>query len=368
MLSTRIGSWVDAGSISPARRQFLKSFGKLLVAPIVLRTSRVSGTGVADSTRFTEIDGGAAAPAGAPQYPTFFTGLNGISPYPVRPPWRVAGVDYRVGINDGVSLKDPTTIPPSVAERSGNNPIVLEIASDDVTLDGYDFTRGGWWQIRSNNHGNLKISNSRLQNFCIYMDKGPLTVEFCEVDGLGEAGETQFGCLAFLRTGVSSTWRYNWLRRAPNDFIDLSTSDIDARFNLFDTMGYATGAHADAIQFAGDGTANNIKIFFNTFVQTAITEAGPSSFIDLETQIGAGGQMMNDPEVAYNTASNTVAGGKKGATFFRVAQHVGAINNCFVHDNYADPRNMIAVITDRPLAGVGYRKTGNVLLTSGSAF
>jgi hypothetical protein len=182
------------------------------------------------------------------------------------------------------------------------------------------------------------------------------------------AGETVFGCLAFLRTGVTSTWKYNWLRSAQNDFIDLNTSDIDARFKLFDTMGFGRGAHADAIQFAGDGTANNIKLLFNTYVHMVVTNSSPSSFLDLETQIGSGTQVMNNPEVAYNTASNTVAGGVRGSTFFRVAQDVGAINHAYVHDNYADPTNMISVISDTRSPGRGYRKSANILLTTGRSF
>jgi hypothetical protein len=368
MFPTRNYSGEPPASASTSRRQFLTGLAKFFAAPIAFQSYHTAAAGLGDRSTLSEFDGGAGAPAGSPQYPTFFSGLNGISPYPVRPPWRVAGVDYRVGIHDGVALKDPGTILPSVARRSGNNPIVLEIMSDNTTLNGYDFTLNGGWQIRSNDHSNLKISNSRLQNFCIYMDKGPLTVEFCEIDGLGEAGETKFGCLAFLRDGVTSTWKYNWLRRAQNDFIDLTTADIDARFNLFDTMGYAVGAHADAIQFAGDGTADNIKILFNTYVHTAATSSGLSSFIDLETQIGAGNQTMNNPEIAYNTVSNTAPGGRPGATFFRVAQVVGTISNCYLHDNYADPHNMIAVISGRPQTGKGYRKSGNILLTNGATF
>src|SRR5215831_5671176 len=110
----------------------------------------ISNVGAPDP--FIFLDGRLNAPAGTPQYPTYFTSLNGISPYPVRPPWHVAGVDYRVGISAGVSLKDPATINPKIATSSGTNPIILTLQADNVTFDGYDFTRGGWWQIRSSRH------------------------------------------------------------------------------------------------------------------------------------------------------------------------------------------------------------------------
>jgi hypothetical protein len=350
------------------RRLFIKALSAL--GSIALVRSAASQqkprTGLARSPQMA-IDGFLEAPIGSAQYPNYFTSLNGISPYPVRPPWRVAGVDYRVGINAGVSLKDPTFIDAAIATRSGKSPILLSLQQDDVVLDGYDFTLGGWWQIRSNGHSNLTVSNSKLVSLCLDIDRGPLTVQYCEIDGLGVAGEAVFGCLAFLRAGVTSKWRYNWLYNALNDFIDLNTADIDARFNLFDTMGYGVGAHADAIQFAGDGAANKIKLLFNTYVHTALTSSGPSSFIDLETQAGTN-LLMNGPEVAYNTASYTVRGAAPGGIFFRIGNAAGgAVNGAFVHENYADPKNMSGAIWDRS-PGTNYRKQGNVLLTSGREF
>jgi len=347
------------------RRSFLTGLGGLLAAPAIVRATSLMP--VREIVTPFESDGFANAPTGTPQYPTYFTSLNPIFPYRVRPPWHVAGVDYRVGINTGLSLKDPATINPAIATSSGTNPIVLTLQTDNVTLDGYDFTLGGWWRINGSGHSNLTVSNCKLQNFCLFIDTGALTVQYCEIDGLGARGETEFGCLAFLGSGVTSTWKYNWMHDSQNDFIDLHTSDIVAAFNLFDTMGYAVGAHADSIQFAGGGTANNISIKFNTYVQRVATNAGPSSFIDLETQIDAGAQ-MNNPEVAYNTASNTAAGGAAGSTFYRVAQVVGVINNAYVHDNYADSTNMLGVISDAPMPGRGYHKRGNILLRSGGSF
>jgi hypothetical protein len=349
------------------RRSFVTGLGGLVAAPEIVRASSLMQVRGSAISRESEFDGFANAPTGAPQYPTYFTSLNGISPYPVRPPWHVAGVDYRVGVSTGVRLKDPTTINPEIATSSGTNPIVLALQADNVTFDGYDFTLGGWWQIRSSGHSNLTVSNCKLQNFCLFIDTGRLTVQYCEIDGLGAAGETIFGCLAFLGAGVTSTWKYSWIHDSQNDFIDLQTSDITAWFNLFDTMGYAVGAHADSIQFAGAGTANNISIKFNTYVHRIATKSSPSSFIDLETQIDAGAT-MNNPEVAYNTASNTAVGGVRGSTFYRVGTASGTVNNPYIHDNYADPTNMITVFSSRGVGLSGLVKSGNILLKTGGSF
>jgi hypothetical protein len=255
------------------------------------------------------LDGRLAAPTGSAQYPNYFTNLNGISPYPVRPPWRVAGVDYRVGVNTGVSLKDPNAISAAVAVKSGSNPFVLNLQQSNITLDGYDFTTGGWWQIHTNGNNNLTISNSKLQNLCIIGTNGDtgLTVKYCEIDGLGAAGETVFGALAFLGSSVTSTWLYNWIHDSEADMLQVNTVDMLAKYNLFDTMGYSLGAHSDAIQFGGPGTANNVDLEFNTYVQRIVTTEGPSSFLDVEVQTG--GTAINNPIIAYNTASYTATGG-----------------------------------------------------------
>ena len=126
---------------------------------------------------------------------------------------------------------------------------------------------------------------------------GPLTVEHCEIDGLGAAGETNFGCL--LRGGVTSIWKCNWRFDCQSDFINSTTANLLAAYNLFDTLGFQEGAHADAIQFCGSGTADKTAILFNTFIQTKITPSGISSFVDLDTQL-ASDATMNNPIVECN--------------------------------------------------------------------
>jgi hypothetical protein len=130
------------------RRSFLTGLGSLVAAPAVVPASSLLPVRRIANSLEPEFDGFANAPTGTPQYRSYFTSLNGISRYPVRPPWHVAGVDYRAGINTGVSLKKPATINPAIAMSSGRGPIVLQLQADNVTLDGYDFTLGGWWQIR----------------------------------------------------------------------------------------------------------------------------------------------------------------------------------------------------------------------------
>ena len=101
--------------------------------------SSVSNTAI--STSGTWADGFASAPAGTSQYPTFFSG------YSIRPPWRVAGVDYAVGPNPGVTLKDPATatLPSGVTRDSTNH--LFTVTGSNVTLDGWDFSLEGGWNV-----------------------------------------------------------------------------------------------------------------------------------------------------------------------------------------------------------------------------
>jgi hypothetical protein len=347
-------SWTSL-PVKLTRRSILSSAAAIITAPALAQECSLGPL----------LNGSPTTASCAPQYPTAFTRLNEVTPYPVRPPWKVAGVDYRVGINAGVSLKDPATISSSIATTLGTNPIILTVIQDNVTLDGYDFTLRGGYQINTSNV-NLTISNSKLQNLCMDISAGPLTVEYCEINGLGSSGETKFGCLAFLRGGVTSTWKYNWFFNCQSDFINLTTADLVALCNLFDTLGFQAGAHADAIQFCGSGTANNIAIVFNTFIQTKITPSGISSFVDLETQL-ASDATMNNPIVACNTAMFSLPGQHGASTLYRISQTTGRLNSPQILNNYADPRNTISVLA---ISGSprGVVKSGNILLTTGRPF
>jgi hypothetical protein len=56
---------------------------------------------------------------------------------------------------------------------------------------------------------------------------------------------------------------------------------------------------------------------------------------------------MNNPEVAYNTASNTAIGGVRRSTFYRVGASGETTKNPYIHDNYANPANMTTVLSTR---------------------
>ncbi len=263
--------------------------------------------------QFIQLDGRLNAPTGTANYPTYFTSLNGISPYPVRPPWKVAGVDYRVGINTGVSFLNPNTISSSIATVSGplgtnDNTNTLNL-QQDATFDSYDFTLSGGYSINTNGF-NLTVTNSKGSKTFVWAQGASVaktvTVSYCEIDGGGINGGQVFGTLFQMQNFYTTVLTYNWLKNAFADtWNSTANGDITAKYNLIDGYGFGVGSHPDAFQWSGDGTANNILIRFNTCVYGSYSTEGPSSFIDLEPQTVVTSGIMNNPEVGNNVASYT---------------------------------------------------------------
>lgn len=92
-----------------------------------------------------ENDGSAGAPVGGSfQRADFFTYArqSGQPTYAVRPPWRVAGVDYAVGIpSASFPLKQVGVDSlPSGASDAGGGVIAVNMSAADVTFNGWDLS------------------------------------------------------------------------------------------------------------------------------------------------------------------------------------------------------------------------------------
>src|SRR5271157_4225717 len=173
-------------------------------------------------------DGADWAPAGAPQLPTL---LNG---YAVRPPWKVAGVDYAVGVPIGTALKDPTiaaNLPTGVSVDTINH--MIRVAASNVTLNGYDFGLAGGWGI----YIEPGVNNTVIQN-CNFLvgsnnqvpinavrGAGSLTVQYNTINGGGGQRDAVW---ALVNDNGSGTFiaQYNNFLNAPCDAIDFSEAAI----------------------------------------------------------------------------------------------------------------------------------------------
>ena len=197
-------------------------------------------------------DGSANAPAGTPQ----MAGL--LSGYVVRPPWKVAGVDYAVGVPAGTVLADPTTISiPGVELNTASHIIV--ISASNVTLSGYDFsTDGGWGIVIAPGVTDTVIKNS---NFLVGGDQnvpinalggmGNLTVLNDTFDGGGGTSDNIWTMVGYSGDGVA-TFEYNSFLNTTEDAIEFGSGTMTTivQYNTYQHLGTSPGAHADAVQIS----------------------------------------------------------------------------------------------------------------------
>src|ERR1700730_6133037 len=187
-------------------------------------------------------DGSANASAGVAQLPGFLNSYGAK-----RPAWNVAGVDYNVGVPDGLALKDPATI--SMAGVSVNTSSkIVTITGNNVTLDGYDFSLSGGWGV-SVQAANTTIANS---NFAIGSNNvapivstaaaSNMTVTHSTIDGNGQS--PGWGGLISYR-GNGFTVEYSWLKNAGGDMIQQvdggAGSMVVVQNNLIQNGGLASG-------------------------------------------------------------------------------------------------------------------------------
>jgi len=322
------------------------------------------------------LDGSLNAPPGTPQFPNL---LDVNSPLTqkfgrtlkARPPWKVAGVDYHVGIDRSIyptnaSLKDPNTILNTISGASGNNTTkVVLVNGNNVTLDGYDFSLNGGWMVQYQNPGtNLTVSNCNFvvgangQNPFFSVNDGDrnLTITQCEFDGgsttYSNGAGSQNGTIS-INTRGTTTVTYCIVTQSPNESIvpvvaNNAAGDIWViKYNVFGNagMGFDQGAHGDWIQtYCGtSGAATRMTLDFNLWYQFAsVTGAntGPrTQGLSLWSAAGNAGLIQS-----YTCNNNTYCGTgtipDNGGPY--VSYQVIAVPKCTtlnmeVRNNYYDP-------------------------------
>lgn len=237
----------------------------------------------------TPNDGCSGAPAGTAQRPTLFSG------YATRPSWKVAGVDYYVGVPQNITLKDPSTaaVPAGVSRNAANR--TFTVTGNNVIIDGYDFSLGGGWQVYVTTGNDPIIRNN---NFKIGTNgQDPIVLLGAANDpSFGRGGSiinntidgnntpAAFNGLVFLSRGGTGVVQYNWIKNSVSDFINLGADTLasgkvttfDIRYNLLDQGGTRTdlGYHADWQQTFANNHYNSITWNYNTVVQTITFPGG----------------------------------------------------------------------------------------------
>ncbi|CAH1669335.1 hypothetical protein BOSEA31B_13406 [Hyphomicrobiales bacterium] len=281
------------------------------------------GSGAAGSldARGVEVGGTCLCP---PQHPSL------LQAYRYRPTWQVAGVDYHVGVPDGLALKDPATI--SMAGVTVNKSThVVTVTGSNVTLDGYDFSLAGGWAVVISG-SNTTVTNS---NFLVGSNGNPpilgtssssnITVTNSTIDGNNSAA---VGGLIEMRGSGTLTVDHSWLKNAGGDMIQMHTSGQAAsaviQYNLIQNAGMAPGAHGDYTEFIdGPYTAT---IMYNTTTQ----KGGATQGFMVEPDMGSNAGVITSGEIGNNTMTGSV----NAFTAITVAD---IVNSFTVHDNYFDP-------------------------------
>ena len=313
-------------------------------------------------------DGSANAPAGTPQMTNL---LNG---YAVRPSWEVAGVDYAVGIPSGTTLKDPSSI--SMAGVSVNTSShVVTVTGNNVTLNGYDFSLNGGWEVYVSGASNTVIENSKLlvgSNNLVPIQSNSaasnLTVEYNTIDGGGttsNGNSDNISALVFYSGSGTFDAEYNSLTNAPEDAIDFNHNTVSptVEFNLVSNIGTQAGSHPDFVQFVG-GAVTNAVVSYNTIYEPATQTHGMEG-VQIDAQVGG---TVTNTNVTNNTIIAPMGAAQGDTMSYLIAIQnqtgtTGANNIGTVADNYVDPTGAWGVFY--PIEGTNYTVSNNVDMTTG---
>ena len=249
-------------------------------------------------------DGSANAPAGAPQLPNLLSG------YAVRPPWKVAGVDYAVGVPSGTALKDWETISqPGVSINTATHTVY--VTGNNVTLNGIDFSLHGGAQLVIEGANNTTISNCNFfygsaltstSNFLINAVSGSnVTIEYCTIDGNGAVQTTSSDQSSLITTGSNFTGTvtltYNLLQNFIQHVLEYNGgTTLTYEYNLIYNGGNGpVGPHLNYLQW-GNGNFGTATVEFNTTYQPTNPNAGGQGF-----QFTPNSGSISSFTLAYNT-------------------------------------------------------------------
>jgi hypothetical protein len=299
----------------------------------------VAGTLILATNTFVAIDGSLAAPVGATaQIPNLFTGfsvdpVNGPVTYPVRPPWKVAGVDYGVGPSATAvaNFLDWTTIGvggansiPGVTINSGNGPAIgtnsiYVSGATAVILNAIDFSlhSGAWIYIDALGTAPITITNNKFGGTGARDNsgRGPVTggndgtttisYNFFDLAGVGDTSN------ATIQVGSQScslTVTYNYARNGGDRFISEGPNlSLFYAYNLLQEYAQlGSAAHYNLLQ--GFSPPVSPKVQFNTVVQNQYLNEGLCWQFDLQN---AGN--VNNPTLNYCTCIAHGNGSSSGA-------------------------------------------------------
>lgn len=320
-------------------------------------------------------DGSAGAPTGAAQYPHLLDG------YKVRSPCKVAGVDYRVGINSGKTLSSPTTLTVNSAITVSNNQVRCTGAKS-VVMDSIDFTG---YTIYNGSDGcqNVTITNSKFacpnswstsSPYAFIADQlpGSFTIEYDEF--YGDNCGSWPNNLSDPVSVSNVVFQYNLMQHMPERHVSGGgPGDVDYRYNLIDQDATQPGAHENYLQFGG-GSVGNVVVRYNTTYNK--DDANGAEGFQFYTN-GAGS--FQSITFTNNTMIALVSGNQMSMSYMvHGSCHSGSdcsstispiMNGGIDADNFFDPTGAYGVYYGGSfnLSGATWSNRGNVNMVTGAA-
>ena len=312
-----------------------------------------------------------AADARAPSERGQFSGM--LSNYPIRPSWPVAGIDYAVGVPAGLPLQDPATMSvPGTSIDAAQH--LIYITGDNVVLDGFDFSLEGGWGLYVEGaydviiRCNFKVGENNVVPISAGTSASNLSVLRSTIDGggLGQVGNPGAIWAIISYDGNGLRVEHSWLQNTPADAIDYNGSGaLSVRRNLFNDLGFATGAHPDSVQFTR-GTVNNASISYNTVYFPQPVNGLPSQGgegLQVEAQLGG---------AIYNTKleNNTIiATGPELVSSYLIAirqDSDSVLDGMIIQNNFMDITGSYGPFY--PPSGSDLSFSNNMDLVSGAMF
>jgi hypothetical protein len=302
-------------------------------------------------------------PPACGQHPTLLTS------YAKRPPWKVAGVDYPVGVPSTATLTDWQSLqgPGITVNATAMPPYVRVDDTSNVVISGVDFSLHGGAILLFVNSPNSTVASSnfggknltKILNSVIWADPNSpgLTVRYSTIDG---AGSGSGATLVSVRSAGTTTLEYNWFKNFPEHVLEEAQSApvsiaVIYKYNLIEQGGMARGAHLNYLQFGG-AVATSVDVEYNTTYQTPQVASGEGFQFYANNTGGA----VNKVTFAYNTMIAT--GGPRIAMSYLV--HGGGSQNAGVaHDNYFDTTAAYGAFY--PGSFTGWTFSNNYSMTTG---
>ena len=314
-------------------------------------------------------DGSRGAPKGRPQHPALLAGYN------VRPPWKVAGVDYAVGYPKGTALTDWESLTGSGISVNPSDHSVTLTGQSGATISNVDFSLHGGAILIIESSQNTTVtrckfggsSYKKILNAVIYADvySPGLAVTYSVMDGGGKGLESTL--VSVRAGGGTTTLEYNWFKNYSQHVIELvqdpgsAAFSVVYKYNLIERGAMTPLAHLNFLQF-GSGTAGSVDVEHNTTYQVPEASGGEGFQFYFNDPSGAS---MGNAVLARNTMIAT--GGASGQAMSYVI-HGGTVGTGTDDENYFDITAAYGAYYPGSMTGAqGWTSSGNFNMVTGEA-